>query len=352
MKKHAEKKTFATPMSTGVCVRDSSQIMQGRMEIREACQFRWSDILSRYGVDERVMNRRNQSCPFCGGTDRFRYTDRYGGGEWICNQCCEPGNGDGFEFLMRLTGKPFKEIASELREILVHTEARPAAQTDVQKARAALNKLWGECVALSQGDPVHRYLYGRGVRVTFSELSGIKLHPELPYWDTSEAEPYLVGKFPAMIGLITDVAGEPATVHCTYLTAKGEKAALDKPKKIKSPVRPYTGGAVRLMMPTQGQPLCVAEGIETALAMKTLYPELCPWAVVSAGNMEAFEPPQGSEAIYIAGDNDASFTGHKAAYTLANRLWRKKMQVSVVMPPSAGTDMADVLVASMSEQAA
>ncbi len=343
--------SFEAPMPKGSMGFQSRHGMQGRMDIKEACQHRWPDILLRFGVDEKVLNKRNQPCPHCGGTDRFRFTDFAGYGEWVCNQCCEPGAGDGFEFLMRLTGKPFKDVASEIRQFIGQTQARPAMHSDVSKARAALKKTWGECLPLAKLDPVHRYLLSRDIRLAFSELQGLRHHPALPYWCTDEGKPMKVGTFPAMVGLVTDVAGVPSTIHCTYLTPEGNKAAVDPVRKVKPPVQPWKGGAVRLMPLEPEQTLCVAEGIETALAMKTLYPELCPWACISAGNMESFVPPDGNNAIYIAADNDASFTGHAAAYTLAKRLWGKR-DVSVLMPPRTGTDWCDVLAAKQNQEAA
>lgn len=42
----------------------------------------------------------HQSCPMCGGNDRFRCDDKRGEGTWICNQC---GAGNGFMLVQRYT---------------------------------------------------------------------------------------------------------------------------------------------------------------------------------------------------------------------------------------------------------
>src|SRR5690606_19546827 len=83
-------------------------------------------------------------------------------------------------------------------------------------------------------------------------------------------------------------------------------------------------------------------GIETALAVMKLYRIPC-WASATAGLMEKFIPPEGIERVTVFGDNDASFTGQKAAYALAHRLahGKGKIPVEVRSPSEIGMDFAD-----------
>ena len=62
--------------------------------VKAGAQNRWTEILHTLGVDQKVLNKRNQPCPTCGGTDRFQYTDKFGNGDYICRGC---GHGDGFK---------------------------------------------------------------------------------------------------------------------------------------------------------------------------------------------------------------------------------------------------------------
>ena len=39
---------------------------------------RWREILPAFGMPSSVLNGRNQPCPLCGGTDRFRFCYRLG----------------------------------------------------------------------------------------------------------------------------------------------------------------------------------------------------------------------------------------------------------------------------------
>lgn len=310
-------------------------------DIKMLCQFRWDDIHSRFGVNSDWLTGRHQACPFCqAGKDRFRYTNHEGNGGFFCSQC---GSGDGFELLERYTQKPFKEIVQEIRQILGDTHAKPQENSDVSKIRRKLKSTWDQASALSKGCPTHRYLLNRGLQgLEFGTLQGIKCHPGIVYWHREDGELMNLGKHPAMIGLVTTVDGWPATLHVTYLTKDGRKAALDPVKKILPPSRKWKGGSIRMQPIKDGQTLCVAEGIETALAMKLQYPDCCPWAVISAGNMESFIPPNDdSSAIYIAADNDASYTGQAAAYSLAKTLSGKKLKASVLMPKKQGHDFLD-----------
>ena len=72
-------------------------------EARKNAFGRWTSILLALGVEEKVLNRKNQPCPLagCGGTDRFQYTDKFGDGNYVCRAC---GAGGGFKLLMGYFG--------------------------------------------------------------------------------------------------------------------------------------------------------------------------------------------------------------------------------------------------------
>lgn len=316
-------------------------------EIAEQAQHRWVDILKSFGLDDRTLNGRHGPCPICEGKDRFRFTNYMGNGSVICNQCMPVDDGvDGFEFLMRYTGSSFAEIAKEVKDILGTTTARPAQGVDVSKNKSRLNTVWTDAKPLSKGCPTHRYLVKRGVKTEFGKLAGLRCHPALDYWMVDNGKPVNLGKHPAMVGLVLNSLGEPSTLHLTYLTKDGEKAVLDPVRKILPVSRPYKGGAVRLEPHTSGQLLCVAEGIETALSIKTLFPDVCCWACLTAGNMKDFIAPDDAATIYIAADNDLSYTGQAAAFELARKLSGKKFDVRVLMPAQIGTDWNDELLAN------
>jgi phage/plasmid primase-like uncharacterized protein len=93
----------------------------------------------------------------------------------------------------------------------------------------------------------------------------------------------------------------------------------------------------------------VAEGIETALSVRAIvyrkHHLLVPCiAAVNAGNMEKLALPENITRVMVAADNDTSYAGQKAAYTLTNRLVvNDKRNATVIMPANPGSDFNDEL---------
>lgn len=79
----------------------------------------WREALqSICGLSSSVFNGKHQSCPYCGGKDRFRWTDKLeskGDGGAICNSC---GNDKGIGWVMKLTGEPYTEVINILGRFL------------------------------------------------------------------------------------------------------------------------------------------------------------------------------------------------------------------------------------------
>ena len=73
----------------------------------------WPDIIrSITDVPHDAFSKKHQSCPNCGGKDRFRYDDNRtykGDGGYICSGC---GGGDGLDLLMKLSGVGFSEAVN------------------------------------------------------------------------------------------------------------------------------------------------------------------------------------------------------------------------------------------------
>jgi len=88
--------------------------------------------------------------------------------------------------------------------------------------------------------------------------------------------------------------------------------------------------------------LGIAEGVETALACYKLF-GIPTWAALSADNLKMFEPPGDIAGLHIFADNDASYAGQTAAFTLAQRLIAKDLPAEVHIPDTVDTDWLDVL---------
>ncbi len=299
--------------------------------VREAATGRWPGILAALGVDAGHLTGKHTACPVCGGKDRFRFDDKGGRGTFYCSHC---GAGDGFTLLQNLKGWAFRDAAREVEQLVGTVEAGPPAPTFTEEDKLrVLRRVWSESAPLHDGDEATRYLVGRGLHVDLP-MSALRLHPGLVYRDGGDT----LGKFPALVALVTGPDGRGATLHRTYLQ-DGRKAPVPSPKKL-MPGKSIKGAAIRLH--PAGDVLGVAEGIETALAARQLF-GVPVWSCVSAHGIESFIPPKEVRKVIVFGDNDVSGTGQAAAWGLAKRLIAVGIAVEVNIPDSVGTDWADAI---------
>jgi putative DNA primase/helicase len=286
---------------------------------------RWPGILCALGVDARYLRNRHGPCPVCAGTDRYRFDDKDGRGTWFCSHC---GSGDGFALLHRFFGWTFGHAAREVDRVIGVVAAGPAPITRSDDSKIeALRAVWKSSKAISQGDPAWLYLNRRtGIRKAPADL---RFHPGLKHSDG--------GLHPAMVALMRYPDGRPVSIHRTYLTLEGNKAAVGDPKKFMQGM-PLATASVRLG--EAARCMGIAEGIETALAASRRFGvPVC--AATNAVLLESWVPPAGVSEVLIAGDNDASYTGQSAAFALAKRLVREGYTVEVQIPGAVGKDWAD-----------
>lgn len=316
----------------------------GRTDVIAAAQGRWPGVLTHFGVDEKTVSGKHCPCPMCGGKDRFRVISKEGPLRWICNQC---GSGDGMDLLMQFLKVDFKTAAERVKPMVYQVRYAPPqkqkSRQEKRKIMAELTKLWKE--ADPQHDVLHEYLQYRGLRPEEYAGADLRLHPELPYYDD---EGNMTGKLPCMLARIADRSGKLACLHRTYLHKSAEDWMTKK--KISKVAREWAGGGIRLFGTKDADTLIVTEGIETALSMRAIWRrravKLAPppvWAMVSANNLERAAIPEHIKTVIIGGDNDATFTGQKAAYTLANHLHLAGDRIVRVSIPQTVGDWNDVL---------
>jgi putative DNA primase/helicase len=298
--------------------------------LHERARGHWHGILPAIGISAKFLKRKNGPCPMCGGKDRWRFTDIGGKGTWYCNNC---HGGNGIALVMKFTGLPFQEAAVRIERVIGEAPSKPiGSERSEASKRAALNALWQSACTICAEDPVDRWLQGRGV--------GMQNYPKcLRVGMRIRHSGPPVAWHPAMLAMVTDGSGKPATIHKTYITAEGAKAAVDKVRMFCAGSVP-AGGAVRLAPPAQV--LGIAEGIETALAAAQLF-GVPTWAALNAGGVERFVPPSETKHLIIFGDNDQNGVGQRAAYALAARL-SGQTQIDVRIPETPDTDFNDVLL--------
>ena len=137
------------------------------------------------------------------------------------------------------------------------------------------------------------YLRQRGL-VLPHDVSALRFHPRCFYRGSHGRETW-----PALIAAVTDLNGAITGVHRTWLDPRGGKAPVDHPRKAMGHL---AGNAVRFGCARTI--LAAAEGIETALALKTVMPAMPVVAALSAAHLAALILPPHLRRLYVARDND------------------------------------------------
>lgn len=233
----------------------------------------------------------------------------------------------------------------------------PATGPNPDAVRARLRSAWESAVPLDApaAEPARAYLRHRGLGSILDDPpADIRLEVEAPYFlppPDDHGRPILLGRWPALIAVVRDLAGRGVAVHKTYLDPAGAgKAAITNPdtgrtmavRKLRTLAPGASRGAAIRLYPCAAT-LVVAEGIETALAARLAVPEFPVWAAVSAGGIARLRVPEEVREVIVAADHDPHGAGERAVYQLARRLSRSGVVVRLAMPPVAGMDWLDVL---------
>ena len=154
------------------------------------------------------------------------------------------------------------------------------------------------------------------------------------------------GYWPAMIARVDHVADGLVAVHLTYLNPldPAVRVALDPRKRAIGPIR---GAAVQLAPAAPA--MCVAEGIENALAVMLASDMPC-WAALSANGIADLVLPPVAQGlaldVVIAADPDAP--GMIGARRAARRWEHEGRQVRIATPGrGVDYDFNELLIASL-----
>jgi putative DNA primase/helicase len=306
------------------------------MHAAELAVGRWLGILVHFGIDRTLLSGRHSPCPVCEGRDRFRFDDKEGRGTFFCSHC---GAGDGFKLLSLVKGWSFKQSATEIEGIVGTIAANTAkVALDASNKVEVCRRMWRESKAVVAGDPAHSYLIRR---IGITEVPDcIRFHAALTYRRNDGS----VTRHPAMLARVTGFDGQGVAIHRTYLNSAGEKADVPTIKKIVGTLP--ASSTVRLH--PAARCMGIAEGIETALSASLLF-SIPVWAAISAGGLEKWTPPFGTQYVTVFGDNDKNGTGQAASWSLAKRLITSGIDVNVRIPETLGHDWNDILQLGRSE---
>jgi putative DNA primase/helicase len=298
----------------------------------ENANGKWTGILMELGVPRAMLVNRHGPCPTCEGKDRFRYDNKEGNGTSFCNVC---GARSGYGLAKDYSGMESGPLLNRIDEMLGNknmTTEMGTKKMDDQKAYEGQRNIWKSSVKITPETKAHKYFEGRGI--------GQLVYPRNLRLVES-APDGCGGLCPAIIarvGLSDDKSGNQ--IHRTFLTADGSsKAEMKSPRKI-MPGSMVKGSSIQLSEYTGGT-LGIAEGIETAMSASELY-GIPVWAAINANVLAEWIPPASCRDVAIFGDNDKSFTGQAAAYTLAKRLTQTGRTTTVHIPRNINEDWNDV----------
>lgn len=334
-------------------------------DVKQAASGRWLSLLGTIAPSlshALAKPGRHVSCPVHGGSDGFRlFRDAAHTGGGVCNTCGTFA--DGFDILSWVLGWPLPEAITAVATELGMAQGGPPNYRnlpppppvykgpDPEQTKQRLRELWAQAIPVESPDayPLHLYLKRRGLTIQLLEgVKGVRFHPSLPYWQEGRNGIFeKVGNFPAMLAMILDREGKPASLHRTYITPEGHKANVESAKKITQSHMNIIGGCIP-MGPVQ-ETIDIAEGIETSLAVKRVM-GVDVWPVISGSLMASFVPPRGVRSVVVWADKDRSEAGMIAAKALKMRLWQIGIRCAIFVPSqeipagAKGLDWNDVLL--------
>lgn len=350
-----------------------------KQPIHEVMKGRWGYFYADRFPDLReAMDRGNTQgpCPVCGGRTRFKFfKDWQSSGGGMCQRCGTFAGGYFLtEWLLGTTQAASRELHEWLRQESRSGSSAKIARKPVvdipkdnAKAQAYNQKLWAECLPLTEDCPPVKYLRSRGIAmplIQFPSANVMRWHPNANYHATDEEakeKGHRYSRFPALMSKVVK-GGKVVALHRIYVLKTGlGKADILQPKKLTTGSQTLISGcAIPLYKPLDGK-LGVCEGVETALAIRMLF-GISVWPCISDSFMGAVDwetvltkkDSAGKQLVtelHIFEDKDVNKAGQIAALKLQDRA--KAAGVTVIrhapkgnIPKgSKGLDFLDNLIA-------
>ncbi|WHP79598.1 primase-helicase zinc-binding domain-containing protein [Edwardsiella anguillarum] len=281
--------------------------------VKQACGH-WPRILPALGV--KVIKNRHQSCPVCGGSDRFRFDDKEGRGTWYCNQC---GAGDGLKLVEKVFGVTPSEAAGKVNAVTgnlspVAPEVIAAAEAETVADRKAAAALAGRLMEKTRPATGNAYLTCKGFpALECLTLTAIHKTGGVTFRTGDVVVP------------LSDYTG--ALVNLQLINADGLKRTL-KGGQVKGACHIIEGKK------QAGKRLWIAEGYATALTVhhltgETVMVALSSVNLLSLASLARHKYP--ACQIVLAADRDLNGDGQKKAAAAA-----EACEGVVALPPVFG----------------
>jgi putative DNA primase/helicase len=285
---------------------------------------KWKSLLTEIlELDPEILDGNHRPCPACGGVDRFRFDDLEGRGTYYCAGC---GAGAGLSLICKVKG-----ITSGAAWNLVKAALPEATETETKPKedyRPFIKRVLAKAVVIAPGDSIYQYLTSRGI---FEPPKTILRAPTI---FPKETDPWMM--------VCRVVKGNRlAGIHLTLLKDGKRHQRLMYGLSEGS----LKGGAIRLH-PLESRgivgELVVGEGVETSLSAAQYF-DRPAWSCMNAVLLEQVEIPNIVTDLMIAGDNDATYTGQRAAFVRANKsVVVEHRKTTVMIPEKVGADWNSV----------
>ena len=223
-----------------------------------------------------------------------------------------------------------RKAATERAKKLRGQAAQKDREDAARRSRQAL-AIWLSGQERLRGTPVEYYLRdSRGIDLAQlgRQPRALRYVPKCQYYDQDpETGEVFDAPLPAMAALITDLHGNTVAVHRTYLAldkcGQWGKAQVPRAKKV---LGPYAGAAINIWsgagprggkgssLPTcaPGAHVYIAEGIEDALSVVMLDPDVRVLAAISLSNLGAVKLPKNVSRVTLVADMDESAEAQEA----------------------------------------
>jgi putative DNA primase/helicase len=301
-------------------------------ELANRCHGRWPSILAALGcgLSDKALAHKDVPCLTCGGTDRFRFTDK-GFGRWYCRGCRE--GGDGVRLVERVKGVDFSE-AARLIESVIGSSSSTWGTSSNDKPRDPL-KPWREAMPLTRSTAGWRYFENRGLVLTDAETVPLRHRDAAWHWPTAST-------WPCVVALVRLHDGTELCAHQTFIKPDGSgKSPVERPRLFPKGGK-TDGGGVWFGTPDSECEFVVAEGVESTLSAMRLLGLETGCAALSAGGINRLVLPPEVRWVRILADNDELGQGLAAAVA-ARRLWRGEgRQVAISHAKNVGEDANDL----------
>jgi len=278
-----------------------------------------SVALKRFGREYRGL------CPFHGEkTPSFYVNDEKG--FYHCFGC--GAHGDAIDFIVETAGGSIREAAEMIAGAAYPIIQRPAVQLEPEPDRSAeAEAIWTNAVT-ADGTVAAAYLANRALH---GPVPTSLRYARLRYGTSGPLHP-------VMVALIVNRFGDPQGVQRTYLTDKGRKLDVAKPKLSLGRV---CGGSIRMAPATDE--VALTEGAEDALSLQRMS-GVPTWAAAGAGMMPSVSLPDSIHSVIIGADADEA--GERSAQAAGNVFAEQGRWARIIRPKSGHKDFNAELMAA------